>query len=232
MKISILVSNFHRAKLFKRSLETIKPQLQKGDEVVVADDSLFYDGMLKVLEDSGVDFQYRFLNNSKYRSGCLAKNVALKLTKNPLIIINDPEVYHVTPNIEIIRKRFEKEKRIFLVAGTMFFTTFFDQNLTNFKDMRLIEHSMAPYIGGVLRKELIAIGGWDERFKLWGNDDNDLMYRLSLNGIEHKVDDSMKAIHQWHPRPPKEIIGDANESLLYEKDKKIIANEGGGWGKE
>jgi hypothetical protein len=81
-----------------------------------------------------------------------------------------------------------------------------------------------------MKKELMKVGGWDERFRFWGNDDNDLMYRLGLNGCHTKSDDDMVAIHQWHARPPVEAMGDYNEGLLYERPKKIIANKGKDWG--
>lgn len=231
MNISLLVSNFHRARLFRVSLESIKPQLEDGDEIVCADDSLEYDGMLPVLKESGIKFQYKYLGNKKYRSGVFAKNVALKMAQNKLIIINDPEVYHITPNIKIIRERLAKEPRLFLVPGIMYFTNFPGQDLKDLGKMRVIKPSMAPFIGGVMKKELMDVGGWDERFKFWGNDDNDLMHRLGMNGVRHIADKEMKAIHLYHDRPPRDALGDANESLLYEENKSIIANEEKEWGK-
>lgn len=226
MNISLLVSNFGKADLFEKSLTTILPQLQQGDEICVADDSLQNDGMLDLLKSLNIPFKYKFLNNQGYRSGCYAKNVALKMASNPLIIINDPEVVHLTPCIEQIKERIADNPRTFIVPGSMYFEVSPGSERLDF-----IEHSQAPFIGGVLKDELFAIGGWDERFKFWGNDDNDLMWRLGLNGCKHVVFDDMKALHQWHPRPPQEAIQDANEPLLYEKAKSIVANVGKEWGR-
>ncbi len=234
MNISLLVSNFGRAELFKRSLESILPQMGKWDEIVVADDSVEEgekEKMKAVLASVPVvPYKYVDMKNTKYRSGVFAKNVALRSCSNFLVIINDPEVMHITPNIKIIRERFDSgDRRVFLVPGTMYFSNA-GQSLSDFQGMRTTDHSMAPFIGGIPREELMAIGGWDERFVFWGNDDNDLMYRLGLNGVRHVVDDSMQALHQWHERQPQSAMGDYNEPLLYEKPKKIVANEGKEWG--
>lgn len=231
MNVSILVSNFSRGKLFKTSLESIIPQLSAEDEIVVADDSISKDEIEQTLRSSGVNYQYIFMNNTDYRSGCKAKNVALKACKNEVIIINDPEVYHVSPCIKQIKDRLETDPKLFIVAGTMYFPNDNETKMHEFDKMRSIKHSMAPFIGGVMKEELMKVNGWDERFRFWGNDDNDLMYRLGLNGCQTHCDDEMIAVHQWHARPPLHAMGNYNEDFLYEKDKKIVANEGIEWGK-
>ena len=176
----------------------------------------------------GIPYKYHFTNNKKYRSGCIAKNIALKLSKNPLIIINDPEVFHLDDKtIFKLKEHIRQNNRTFNVVGTM---KFCNDIFNDFSKYSTINHSQAPFIASVMKSELLAVGGWDERFKFWGNDDNDLMYRLGLNGVRHQVFDELVAIHQWHPRPPVDAMGDANESLLYEKPKKIVANQGKEWG--
>lgn len=234
MNVSILVTNYKKAHLFKECIKSIIPQLIDGDEFCVVDDNE-YDGIREVLGQ--YPFRWRYLNtgNRKYRSGCKAKNIALKLSRNPICIISDPEVYHITPCITEMRKMLQEDPRQFIVPGSMYLSRDINQIIEQFlldrKDFGFIPHSMAPYIGGAMRQELIDIGGWDERFKYWGNDDNDLMGRLGRNGCKHVVVDEFEALHLWHSRAPKEAMGDANESLLYEENKPIVANGGKEWGK-
>jgi GT2 family glycosyltransferase len=149
----------------------------------------------------------------------------VRRASNELLIINDPEVIHITPCINQLRGLFPSKR--FIVAGTMRFGLDWHNDLDKFN---IINKSMAPFIAGVMKSEIMAVGGWDERFIYWGNDDNDLMYRLGMNGCNHVCDETMIAYHQSHDRPPKEAMGDCNEGLLYEKDKKIVANQGVNWG--
>jgi hypothetical protein len=205
--------------------------LGEGDEIIVVSDVKEDKEMNDVCKwaDDTFNFSVKHFctGNDRYRSCVRAKNFALKNTKNPLIIINDPEVIHITRCIDQIKEHMKKDSRQFIVPGTMRF------QLKGYPLMEYttINHSMAPFIGGVMREELLTINGWDERFVYWGNDDNDLMYRLGLNGCKHICDDNMIALHQYHSRPPIEAMGDFNEPLLYEENKEIIANKEKEWGK-
>lgn len=233
MNVSLLVTNFGKADLFKISLQKIMPQLTPQDEIVIVDDGPLDDMPIVAMGiRKKCQIRYSKTTNSEYRSGCRAKNKALKLASNELIIIHDPEVYQISNCINYIRSHFDKEenRNDFINAATMYFSKRNQSVDLPLDHYGLIPHSMAPFIAGVRKKNLLNIGGWDERFKYWGNDDNDLMGRLGRDGVVHKAIDEMVALHQWHPRPPQEMHGDANESLLYEKDKPIVANEGKEWG--
>lgn len=236
--VSILISNFNRGFLFDESIQSIIPQLKVGDEIVVADDTIGGQDevMKRVLELAtskyGIKTKYLYLNNDHYRSSCYAKNVALKNSSNNIIIINDPEVIHISECIKQIKETLKEQPRAFIVPSTMYFPNQ-DQalDLGYLDQYRKMEKSQAPFIGGVMKVELIAVGGWDERFKFWGNDDNDLMHRLGQNNAVHLVHPDMVALHQWHDRPPREALGDFNEPLLYEDRKPVVANMGKEWGK-
>jgi len=227
VKVSLLVASFCRTHQFERSLESILPQLREGDEIVVADDSPSPEGMLPLLESLGVDFQYKFLNNQGYRGSAFARNAALKMTKNELLVFSDPEAYHLTPCIEQIRGHFDRKKRLIVNAGRV---RFCGDAGNNFNLAVIIKEYQSPLVAGVMREEMMAIGGWDERFIFWGSEDNDMMGRLGRNGVVHISNRNMEVVHLWHPRPPMEAIGDANESLMCEKDKPIVANQGKEWG--
>lgn len=226
MNVSILITSFNRLHFFGKTWESIKPQLIEGDELVVVEDGWQqWDGFLGTL---GIRYSYYATGNREYRSGVIAKNIGLKLARNPIIIINDPEVIQVTPCITTFRQMLSDNPRQFLVPYTLKSEPWSNPEP---KDLKIIQNQMAPFVGGTMKNELVAVGGWDERFKYWGNDDNDLMYRLGLNGVQHKSVEGMEVYHQWHPRPPQKAMGDYNEPILYEEKKNIVANEGQDWGK-
>lgn len=226
--ISIIISSFSRLPLFIKSFETIRHQLIEGDELVIVEDGKNTEWQ-KFLNDYKVKYQYVKTNNKEYRSGCMAKNIALKLARNPIVVINDPEVMHLTPCITQIKEHLAKYPDSFVTAGDAYFGK--QEGDTYGSQSGHIWHSQAPFVAGVYKENLVRIGGWDERFKFWGNDDNDLMHRLGLSGTHHMVNDEMSFFHQWHQRPPARAMGDYNEPLLYEENKNIIANEGKEWGK-
>jgi glycosyltransferase involved in cell wall biosynthesis len=80
------------------------------------------------------------------------------------------------------------------------------------------------------------IGGYDEYFKLWGSEDNDIKRRLEYLGLESSsIADKAYYIHQWHPKHDgvnnspqlKKTIEDNHQYLL--KDHRIFKNHNG-WG--
>ena len=225
MNVSILISSFNRLKYFINTWPTIKDQLIEGDELVVIEDGI-EKGWNGYLLSLGVKYQLVETHNEIYRSGVVPKNIGLKIARNPIVIINDPEVMHISQCITVMRE-FLTDRRAFVVPGTLYSGKHEGQGLQGATKM---ENSQAPFVGGCLKEDLMDVGGWDERFKYWGNDDNDLMHRLGLNHVRHIVVPELEIFHQWHPRPPKEAMGDYNEPFLYEKDKPVIANIGKQWG--
>lgn len=212
-------------KYFVNTWQTIKDQLIEGDELIVVEDGI-EKGWNGYLISLGVKYKLVETHNELYRSGVIPKNIALKLSTNKIIIINDPEVMHISQCITVFRQ-FLTERRAFVVPGTLYSGKHEGQGLEGSSKM---ENSQAPFVGGCLKEDLMDIGGWDERFKYWGNDDNDLMTRLGMNHVRHIVVPELEIFHQWHDRPPQQAMGDYNEPLLYEENKQAIANKGKEWG--
>lgn len=227
MNVSVLISSFNRKKYFINTWQSIRNQLGKNDELVVIEDGGIdeWDDFLKSL---GINYTYIKTENKKYRSGSIAKNIGLKKSKNPIVIINDPEVIHINSCIDVIRNMLSENGKQFIVPGTLYEGQFEGQDYTK---CPIRYKSQAPFVGGARRDDLMEAGGWDERFLYWGNDDNDLMHRLGMLGTKHIVIDDLKIYHQWHPRPPQSALGDYNEPFLYEKNKSAVANKGKEWGK-
>lgn len=227
MNVSLIITSRNRLRLFKKSWASIRPQLTTGDELVVVEDSDNPSEWKNFLNDIPFKSTFVCTYNNAYRGCSVAKNIAVKLATNPILVINDPEVFHLSPCIIQLKEQLVKNPLQFAVPGTLYSGQHSGQP---WNEASLTEHSQAPFVGMVLKEEIEKIGGWDERFKYWANDDNDLMYRLGLNGCKHKVYDDLTIFHQWHERPPKEAMGDYNESLLYEAEKSIVANKDKEWG--
>ncbi|RKX71752.1 hypothetical protein DRP43_02210, partial [candidate division TA06 bacterium] len=72
------------------------------------------------------------------------------------------------------------------------------------------------------RKWIFKIRGYDEQYKVWGSEDNDLVKRAELSGMEivwlEKDDLPLKlALHQWHP-----VRGESNEKWFRLNRKRLV----------
>jgi len=79
------------------------------------------------------------------------------------------------------------------------------------------------FAGGsiVLRRDVFtAFGGWDERFRGWGGEDDAFTHRIERSRIACTELDSAPALHLWHPRPSEATFGQphyaANRRLVEE----------------
>lgn len=77
------------------------------------------------------------------------------------------------------------------------------------------------FAGGVFliaRAAFVRMGGWDERFRGWGGEDDAFSYRLERARIPGIELDSRPAVHLAHPRTPEATFGQphyaANRALL------------------
>jgi hypothetical protein len=58
-----------------------------------------------------------------------------------------------------------------------------------------------PSIVAVSREALELVGGYDEAFRLYGSEDDDLFRRLRSLGLDpYDVSDRTSYLHQWHPK--------------------------------
>lgn len=71
----------------------------------------------------------------------------------------------------------------------------------------------APHI--FRKSQLLAMGGYDQRFYGYGHEDDYFFYLLGKNGLHHEYVTTATAAHLWHERPLFEpTTGYANRSLM------------------
>ncbi len=75
---------------------------------------------------------------------------------------------------------------------------------------------MAFFTGNVSvpRKDLIAAGCFDEKFRGWGHEDLELGYRLHKNGVRFQIS-AILNYHLSHPSNTKEQFRDSRKNLKY-----------------
>jgi glycosyltransferase involved in cell wall biosynthesis len=78
------------------------------------------------------------------------------------------------------------------------------------------------------------VRGYDEAFKFWGMEDNDMRHRSGLWGLELTwVHESTSMLHQWHPsdrgrRPIRKMLNDIRFHLTKWRVRKNPSGWGGG----
>ena len=178
-----------------------------------------------------------------------ATNLVIKQTSSEYVLCTGMDLM-LSPNY--IRKgmsRLSKRPRQIIVT-TMFespeglITDFIEQpDMDELRDKsqaiyrkKSWPHTMNPGINMGLKEYYERIRGYDERFTLWGHEDDDFIKRMELSGL--KIGDShpdIYCIHQYHPmerqlEPEKFMhVVQRNRDIL-KFDHSIIRNPSG-WGK-
>ena len=91
---------------------------------------------------------------------------------------------------------------------------------------------------GVNRELFIGIGGYDERFTVYGAEDFDVYARLERQGLVKEYLPGMYAVGLYNARPagsgPKGVIDieqNEHQHRLWREDQTIVRNEGVEWGR-
>jgi len=97
----------------------------------------------------------------------------------------------------------------------------YEKHRAKFKLPHLQQSYPNPHTGCMLREHLVAIRGYDERFLVWGGEDDDLVARLSTRKVTIERIPGYYIIHQWHPSLQNIVREEYQKQFeLIEKSKK------------
>ena len=75
------------------------------------------------------------------------------------------------------------------------------------------------------KDDYIKINGFDEEYRGWGKEDDDISWRLYKAGLKLKhISLKYPIIHLWHYSDPSKTKGDMNENLFNQKKEKLNKN--------
>ena len=257
MKVSLVMGSFCRSELLNIGLYSLTRQFLIIDlETIIINDGR-EDNTEKVcnLYQNKLNIKYIFTgqrNNKeiKFRSPSIALNIGIKQAIGDIIILTCPEIFHLNDTIDKIVKPLLTNKKILSTPNFVYFDN--TNQLTNSlfssakipKDfMDIIEHSTArckygrklPLCMGMYKQEFLNIGGYDEDFTGWAADDDDIVERLVLNGLNYHYT-SAKIIHLYHKKQYDRVNKNNNNEYLHnlklfkERKGKIVRNENREWG--
>jgi len=239
--VSVVITTYNRAPLLKNTLESIFTQDFQDYEVIVVDDGADYETRdmcaLVQLDDYPLRYFKRQRDPSNhYSNPAIPNNIGVRKARGEIIILQNAECRHVG---EVMAQFVSKSQRYNAVFAAVEALT-----PTRGHEQWYVHSVFNPrpffFCGAIWRDTFVDLGGFDENFRGYGYDDNQLADRLKAGGIEFVFDDTIKVQHQWHPISYR--LGEPNNAfnLAYYTEWKrrfdlgetgLIVNEGKEWGK-
>ncbi len=223
--ISIVTSYYNRKKLFEETLKTIKKSEIKDIEVVAVDDG---SDPGQRLEDLKHQFPFLKIvrlekENKWYINPCVPFNIGIKESKGDKIILQNPECLHVHDVLKCVEEELDDSKYIsfscYAVSPELNKKVPLQSQYGTLADDIKIFPQKA-YIGGdnpgwynhsvyrptyyhfcaaLTRNNMAKLNGFDERLAMGiGYDDDEIVARIRMLGLNLVINDNISVIHQYH----------------------------------
>ncbi|HUX01471.1 MAG TPA: glycosyltransferase [Phycisphaerae bacterium] len=240
--LSVVIPTFNRRSyvdLCVRSLLRSEAPPYRYEIIVVDDGSV--DGTAEhVRREFGhlnVTCVRRTINAGKPNCPGLARNVGLRAARGEQVAFLDCDVVHCRDIISAMLNQADHDA-VWRAHGSWILESHGrPQGTTEFRQGADSEVP-AQMWWGTNRELLIEIGGYDERFTVYGAEDQDIYTRLGRHGLVREYLRGMFAVGLYAARPagsgPKGVIDiEQNEyqHRLWREDESIVRNEGVEWGR-
>lgn len=237
IKYSIVIPTFNRADITRSSvysiLNLVKHREQSDYEIIIVNDGS-NDDTKSYFERAAKENSYiRIVDtdkiNSEYRNPGFARNSGIKAARGERVCFCDGDIIHLSDPLDEMDKLLSNHGDDVYVTGVHY--RLFDNRLDG---PRGVDSDM-PHGSwlSVKRDVLVEIGGYDQRFKKYGNEDQDIVQRLRRRGLKHVVGANIIAIH---PKFDSErSVGSFDQvardiQIEFQRDISIQRNIGQAWG--
>ena len=218
-KVSIVAAYYNRKDLLENTIRSIvSSQHYKEAELVVVDDGSDPHHRLEdLVEESPLHMNLIRIEpeEKKYTNPCIPFNRGFKEARGEIVIIQNPECFHVGDIIGEVLKEITDDNYLSFAAYSLGEEE--TKGIATEKDIELFgeasrtgggrgwyNHSIInprPYhfLSAISRKNLEELGGFDERYAEGiGFDDDELLHRIKQKGLDVKIVDFPFVLHQWH----------------------------------
>lgn len=227
--ISIVIVQYNRTKLLRRSLLSIEAEITKIPyEIVIVNDGHNDQSLNNLAKEFSerLSGEIRIFNTNRtyeFRGPAFSINCAVKQAAGEYIIIQNPEQIHVGPVVDGMADLMSGVQKPYFCSRCMSLTEDDNQWLDEhesewMRDTDILRRFDYPkrseYIGrsrkrylyflaGMRREDYISTGGIDERFIYLGSEDKLFANMILHNGFDARVlfDAPFFALHQNHYRP-------------------------------
>src|SRR6266567_3385992 len=184
-------------------------------------------------------------DGGSYGASAVIKNIGLRLARGKIVFFNNAEIVQVGNTLtHILNKMMQANPGALCLRGVVIEAPY-DDLIGKTPASLEVQHDQADRsrervatadhagLAAVSRKDLLAVGGIDERFDYWGKEDLDLAARLKRIGVRYIYDKDLKSFHVSHlPNFARESDYQRMCALLEANNKAglIEANVGRLWG--
>lgn len=190
---------------------------------------------------SKYDVEYIRVDNQPVwsRSHCL--NIGIKRADTNYILTSDTDIIFEKNYIKEAINELKKNPFQVVLSYCLDLPKEYNKNVTNFEELQSLAKRRFEYdypskgINLTLTYFYHKLRGYDEKYKIWGVEDDDLLKRFQLLGLKlNCITSKSSYLHQWHPRYEgvkkkdykKQI--EKNQDYL-NKNNSIVRNKEG-WG--
>jgi len=217
MRVIIVMTYFEREFQLRKTLSSFNSTKHKDFEVIIVDD-----GSRESPGIAGYDFPISLYKtkNKKWIDGSPAYNLGIfkALEKKPdVIMLQSAEAYHVGDVIKYVSKVTNKNYISFACFNLSKLETFRDHNIKeivrdfnnhalNNEDNAWLNHKVIRQMGyhwcsAITPENMVKLNGFDERFSDgYCFEDDELLARIKILGLNVEITDYPFVVHQWHER--------------------------------
>lgn len=229
MKVTLVVSSYNRPQLLQNSISSWF-RFTEPDEFILLNDGK-RDSTEAVFNEwrnrkPHINFIYKHREKLEWRNPAIPHNWGVKTASSEIIAITDPECIFVTDAIGMLKRDMEENPNRFVSGGIVYFpgisvgfspeeindpiritqrpqvVNYYVGYYSKVTDIVKFTTVASHYFGGCMKSLWMDIGGKDERFVGWGNEDMQFYGRLSRNQTPLYADNDIVIVHQCHGYTP------------------------------
>lgn len=236
--ISIVMAYYNRLPLLRHTLTTFRRSAFKDFEVIIVDDHSVVEHNIDQIPNEFPDINIKVIKMSdinpikNYFNPCIPFNVGFRNASGDSIIIQNPECCHMGDVLSYVDTHLTVDNYL---TFHCYAASFNETKSLKEKESELDAHIRTGGVGGkwynhkelrptayhfttaIKKERLQLLNGFDERFAQgeWF-DDNEILHRVKLSGLEVTFVDNPYVIHQAHTKdgnPSQERI-EINRKLM------------------
>lgn len=231
MSISVVMTAYKRPKLLANTLESIRMQTRRPDEIIVVEDGFdggVTQGVCINAKNDGLPVKHICRKNRPelgYSNPAIPKNIGIKAATGDVLIIQCAEVMYTSPNdIANLVQPLQESRGVTTVAlvsardGQGGFQEWYAGPVRS-------PSWFLDFCQAVRRSDVMDIGGFDEQYLGYGFDDDCFAFRLQSSGVSYRWAMNVECHHQWHPISDKDVKLSEWGRSRYELMKHEIVNK-------
>ena len=197
---SLVIVAYNRIEQLKLTLSSI--HYEHLLETILVDDGS-EDGAGQWVSENYPDIRIIRLEKDRWRNPARARNVGVAAATGDIVIVQDAECYHINDAIAQVLTHFYEGESILVTPEAPIYEQYGIRPRGPNPAYRFLFLAM-------WKEDWIALGGMDEFFTQWGNEDVEFETRCKVAGYEVFTDFRIETQHLAH----QNIQGDATRHLF------------------